>query len=176
MFFVPVLEFDVPTRAEDLTRRDHNRYVKEAARDVLATYHKKFTRRKFQADASRRYGYAPRSAKYNRRKQRLKGHRIPMLYSGRSRDTIAGSPPKIRIGGAAEGGKKGITASLFLRFPFAGGTGQGANNRVIRQLIRELGRWADDEVRWAVPYFRDRYMEKVNNHRSRRKRLRMPRR
>ena len=95
-----------------------------------------------------------------------------MLYSGRSRSGIAGAPATIRIGGAAEGGKKGLTGILFYRLPFRGGTGDGANNRVVKQLIKELSRWAEDEIDWAVQFFHDRYMEKVEHHRSRRKRLR----
>lgn len=179
MFFVPAVEFDVPSRAEDLTKRDHNRYVKQAVRETMEEYHRKFTRRKFQLDAKWRYGYASRSRKYNARKQRIKGHQIPMLWSGDSRKKISGGVANIRVGGSAEGGKKSITAILFYRLPFKGGTGDQkgrTSNSVVRQLIGELSRWATDEVSWAAKYFLERYMEKVNNHRSRRKRLRMPKR
>lgn len=177
MIIVPLVSFDIPARAEDMTVRLHNRYVKEAIRETMAAYHKKYTRKRFQLGSSKRYGYAPRSRKYVDRKKKKKGHTIPMLYSGKSRDAIAGSPPKLRVGGSAEGGKKLPTCTLFYRLPFSGGTGESwgkDSNRVVRQIIDELSRWAPDEVPWACNEFLRRYMEKVNKWRGRRKRVRKP--
>ena len=100
-----------------------------------------------------------------------------MLWSGDTRDKTSNTAPKIRVGGSAEGGKKQITATAFYRLPFAGGTGRSrGGNQVVQQIIKELSRWAEDEVRWAAQRFKELYVEKVNNHRSRRKRLRMPKR
>lgn len=175
MFFVPIVAFDVPSRPADMTRRAHNQYVKEAARETMEEYHRKFTRRKFQLDATFRYSYAKRSQKYNARKQKIKGHQIPMLWSGNTRKAVANGAAKIRLGGAAEGGKKGLTATLIYRLPFKGGTGdrrRRGSNSVPRQIIHELSRWATDEVTWAAKYFAARYIAKVQAHQSRRIRIR----
>ena len=55
MWFTPLVEFDVPTRAEDLTRRDHNKYVKEALRETLEEFRLKWWRKRFQMHARHRY-------------------------------------------------------------------------------------------------------------------------
>lgn len=177
MIIVPVVSFDIPTRAEDMTVRLHNRYVKAAIRETMAEYHRKFTRKRFQLGASKRYDYRPRTRKYIDRKRKRHGHTIPMLFSGRTRKAIADAPAKLRIGGSAEGGKKLPTCTLFYRLPFSGGTGESrgkGSNRVVRQIIDELSRWAPDEVPWACEEFARRYMEKVSKWRGRRKRIRKP--
>lgn len=177
MIVVPIVSFEIPARAEDMTVRLHNQYVKHSLRETMAEYHRRFTRKRFQLGASKRYGYAPRSKRYIKRKLKRKGHQIPMLYSGKTRKEIADTPPKLRVGGAAEGGKKLPTCTLFYRLPFSGGTGKGwgaDSNRIVKQIIKELSRWAPDEVPWACDEFLRRYMEKVNKWRGRRKRVRKP--
>lgn len=180
MFFVPVVQFDVPQRPADMVRRDHNRFCKEALREMFEEFHRRHWRKRFQLGASRRYGYARRSRTYERRKQRVKGHTIAMLWSGRSRNETSNRPPKIRIGGSAEGGKKGPTATASYRLPFSGGSGRSRggsqSNQVAARIIKELSRWSEDEIAWAKQYFLGRYTAKLEQHRGRRKRIRMPRR
>lgn len=174
---VPIVTFDVPTRSEELTLRRHNRFVKEALRETMLEHHRKHTRKHFQRGNSYRYAMQPRSRKYRERKQRKFGHQIDMLYSGRSRDTIAGTPVKVQIGGAAEGGRKRIRVQYRLRFPFAGGSGASrTDNRVIKQMVDELARWSEDEVRWAINDFHRRYWDKVRQFKAGRRRIRMPKR
>ena len=177
MFFVPVIEFDVPQRAKELTIRAHNKYVKEALRETLEAFHKTKWRSRFQMHAQHKYGYAMRSRKYMERKRRLKGHSIPMLYSGDTRKQTSSTTPKLRLGGSAEGGKKGVSATLFYKLPFKGGSGRSlGGNRVAAQLVKELSRWSEDEVRWAAEFFRNAYQAKLAAHKSSRKRIRTIRR
>jgi len=174
---MPVVEFTPPARPEDMTVRLHNQFAKQALRETLAEHWRKHTRRHFQFGARQRYGYFTRSPGYRRRKLKVKGHDIDLVYSGKSRAVISGQSPQIRTSGAAEGGKKNLGGYYKLRFPFTGGSGRqrrrGSNDTVAR-MVRELERWAGDEVAWARAEFLRRYMEKVNNWRGRRRRRRMP--
>ena len=178
MIPVPVVEFTPPSRPADLTVRLHNQYAKQAIREVMTLHWSKHTRSHFQLHARHKYGYFPRSVGYRKRKQRLKGHDIDLVFSGRSRELISGQQPTVHVGGAAEGGKKGLTGYYKLRFPFSGGSGRSkrrGSNDVVARMVKELERWAGDEVTWARQEFLRRYLEKVNNHRGRRQRRRMPR-
>jgi hypothetical protein len=182
----PILEFKLPTMPDDMQARDHNRYVKKAVRETLLEHWRQHTRRHFQIGASSRYGYAQRSPRYNAEKKRQFGHTIPMLRTGKTRDKMAGSTPQLRIGGAAEGGKKGITGSYRLKFPFDAALQQNyrrrlgrRNNRpaaprrnVMPQLRREMEAWAADEIRLAARGFAQRYWQSVRNHRGGQRRYR----
>jgi hypothetical protein len=186
----PIVEFTPPSRPEDLSTRLHNKYAKEALRETLDLHWSKNTRKHFQLGARQRYGYAPRSVRYNLFKKRWKGHTIEMLLTGRSRQQMSSKRPQIRVGGAAEGGKKGLSGYYFLRFPFSGDAQFAMRKRARRikraqwvgkrqnklpQLRKEMERWAGDEVQQAKEEFANRYMAKVNAYRGRRQRKRMPR-
>lgn len=186
----PILEFTLPTRAREMALRDHNRYVKMGVRETLLVHWAKNTRRHFQIGASSRYGYAQRSARYNAAKKRQFGHAIPMLRTGKTRDAMAGQTPSVRVGGAAEGGKKGITGSYRLRFPFDASAQasykkrlkRAGNNRavaaaiarrnVMPQLRREVEAWAQDEIRAAGTSFGQRYLQSVKTHKGAQKKYR----
>lgn len=73
------LEHSAPTRT---LKRD----VREAQRVGFAAaaerWHSNTLPRHFDSGASMRYGYAPRTPRYDRRKMRVKGHRQPLVWSG----------------------------------------------------------------------------------------------
>lgn len=194
----PVAQFTPPSRPEEMATRHHNKIVKDALRETLAEHHRLHTRLHFQKGGRHRYGYAPRSQKYLKRKQREKGHTIDMLYSGATRAEMT-RPPRIQMSGAAEGGKKGIGGGYKLRFPFnkqlqanfeqrvkmaqrKGRSGasarvaamQAARKNVVPQLRKEMERWAGDEVTWAARDFQARYLRMLNAFQGRRKRRRLP--
>lgn len=55
----------------------------KAARHALRNeWHKKSYPSRFKSGARRKFGYAPRSAAYNKRKQKVHGHRREMVWSG----------------------------------------------------------------------------------------------
>jgi len=137
-------EISMPTRAEDMVLRDHNRIAKAALKYVLVTHHGRNLPRHFKRDARSRYGYAPRNQKYIRWKQKRYGQGgMDLVKTGDSRREILKSPPKIRMSGAAEGGKKDLSGTLLLRFAFRGGTGrfksQGTRQeKQIKQFFGEV--------------------------------------
>lgn len=185
----PIVEFTPPSRPEDLSLRLHNKFAKEALREALDLHWQKTTRKHFQVGARQRYGYASRSKRYNLFKLRWKGHSIEMLLTGRTRAAMSDHRPAVRVGGAAEGGKKGLSAYYVLRFPFSGEAQKavarrarqlkrhkvvGARTSRLPQMRREMERWAGEEVGQAKEEFIRRYMAKVNAYRGRRQRKRMP--
>ena len=188
MIPLPVVEFTPPAMPHDLSQRLHNQFAKQALRETLSEHWRRHTRLHFQKFAASRYGYARRSRKYRKHKQKTKGHDIDMLFSGDTRREMTSKEPKITTGGAASGGKKGLTGNYKLRFPFSkklqvnyekrlkrsrqkGYTIRPKHN-VVPQLRREMEAWAGDEVTWARQYFLERYMEKLNRFRGRRQRKR----
>lgn len=172
MYPRPIVSMDVPTRPADLSQRLHNRFVKEAVAETLEEHHRRHTRKHFQYGNNARYGHYRRSSRYLRRKERLHGHRIDLVYSGQSRREVSSAAIKVRIGGAAEGGKKGITGSFRLRFPFAGrDDGKNRTVALLGRMNKELSRWSDDEAEWARQEVSRRYWAKVEAYRGSRKRI-----
>jgi len=66
----------------EATLAELRRAVKPALQDAVKEWHHKFLRRHFFESATTRYGYKARSAKYEQRKQRRKGHTRPLVWSG----------------------------------------------------------------------------------------------
>lgn len=191
MIPLPVVEFTPPAMPEDLAQRYHNQFAKQALRETLAEHWRRHTRTHFQKYAGLRYNYRRRGVRYNEFKRRRFGEAIDMVFTGDTRREMTGKRPKITVGGAAVGGQKSLDGRYKLRFAFAkrvqtnyakrverskkkGYTIQPKHN-ILPQLRREIEAWAGDEVTWARQYFLDRYMEKLNRFRGRRKRVRKPR-
>lgn len=170
-----ILQFDVPSRAEDLARREHNRFAKESLGQTLVWHWRKHQRLHFQASNRSRYNHAPRSRKYEKRKRRRRGRVIDFVFSGRSREVLTRQYRGPRVGGSAEGGKRKLAGSLLLRFPFKGGSGRsrGSNADVLKRMVLEMGRWADDEARAGSGEFLRRYMGRVKAHRGSRQRVKV---
>jgi hypothetical protein len=149
--WTPRMEFEIgiPTRAEEMVLRTHNKFAKAALRHVLTTHHKRNIPRHFKRDARSRYGYAPRNAKYIKYKQRRWGQGgMDLVKTGASRDSMLSNPPTIRMSGSAEGGKRELSGTLILRFAFRGGSGRfRAQNTRQEKLVRQM----HEEVRKILP-------------------------
>ena len=57
-------------------------------RRVITYWHRKYLRQHFRKGARQRYGYKPRSRRYEERKFRAKGHRAPLTWSGLTRRMV----------------------------------------------------------------------------------------
>lgn len=179
MIFVPIVELDVPGLPEDMALRMHNRFAKESLREAMQTHHRKNFRRHVTPGNRERYGHQPRQPKYREWKQRRYGRDIDLVKTGRSMRDMARTMPDIRIGGAAEGGRKGLTGSYRLRFAWKGGTGAQKTIRTgvsTAQMLTEMARWSDDEAREASANFVTGYWQRVEQWRGSRKRIRATRR
>jgi hypothetical protein len=75
----------VPEKAVQMAKRAFNRVVKDGFQRMGEEWHRFYEHKHFEEEAVRRYGYAPRSEKYERRKLRIKGHNDPLVWSGVSR-------------------------------------------------------------------------------------------
>lgn len=167
---------EIPTRPGDIARRYHNLYTKQALFEALRVHHKTRIPGHFQAGAPSKYGYAKRSFKYNRWKQRK--------YGGNAKDLVKTGASEQEMthrfeligSGAAEGGKKPVSATLRLRFPFRGGTGAyKADNPTyravsIQQMMREVQAFTAQERAEFADLFWRTYWGYVHKHRSARKR------
>jgi hypothetical protein len=115
------LFIEVPTRPAEVAKRHHNRFAKVAMREVLEYHHKHHIPLHYKGESSKtRYNYHPRSPAYERAKQRKYHHKYPLVYSG---DTAKmhkrpGGYKSLRVGGAAEGGKRAIQGILEYVFSF----------------------------------------------------------
>lgn len=166
---------DLPTRPADISKRHHNRIVKDAARAMTERHHRENIPKHFQRSARRRYGYAPRDPKYVRSKQKRFGTGgLDLVKRGRTRSWMK-SAYKLRLGGNAEAGT--LKSTLILTFPFKGGSGRlrkvgTRGGIVIQQMIREMERFADDEPKQLAEWFHEEYMRGVEKFRGGRKRTR----
>lgn len=112
---IPIMtvELTLP-RDPALFQRDHNRFMR-AAMTAAAEYHwRQHMPRHFQKFAAAKYGYVPRSKKYNDRKIKIVGHQIDNVLSGRSRREVTS---KRTITATPKG------ARLKMVLPIKGGTG-----------------------------------------------------
>lgn len=179
MFFRPIVWIEVPSLAEDMTKRNHNRFAKDALRDAMLQHFRRHIRKHFATRNRARYGHMPRAAKYQAYKRRRYGSAVDLVKTGASRDQIVRTVPQVRIGGAAAGGRKGLSGSYRLRFAWKGGAGRERPRRggvTAAVMLAELARWADDEAREAQQRFHEGYWRRVTNWRGSRKRIRPPRR
>lgn len=114
----PQIELDVPTWPKELAEREHNRFSREALKDELALHHRKRLPWHFQATARSKYGYAPRSEAYKRRKMKRYGSRTDLVKTGATEQAFTKGQPKIVVSGAATS-LRGFAGRLALgKFPF----------------------------------------------------------
>lgn len=79
------------TRDPRLFSRDHNRHMRHAF-EAGAEYHfQHHVPRHFQGFAAAKYGYYPRTQKYNDRKLKQVGHLDPLVFTGASKRRATGS-------------------------------------------------------------------------------------
>jgi len=166
---------DVPTWPDELSKVDHNKFAKAAAKETLEFHLKKNIPRHFLRSARKRYGYRPRDIEYIRSKQyRFKTGGLDLVKTGKSRVEVPKSGKISASGSASKGTTK---ASLRMRFPFPGGSGRlrKGNSRQavqIKQMIKEMRAITLDEAVELRDKFRDAYFSKVNERARTRKRRR----
>jgi len=165
---------DVPTRAEDISKRHHNRIVKEALRNTMARFHAEKIPDRFKQSARQRLDHAPRSERYKRYKRRKFRSTIDLVKTGRTQRWMTRAF-KLRVGGTASGNN--LKANLILTFPFKGGSGrfkkrthQAVN---IANMILEIQRFANEEPAILAAWFKEEYMKLADEFRSTRKRIRI---
>ena len=84
-------------------KRGLPKIVKQALSEAGGLWHRRYLPMHFHAGAGNRYKYAPRTRKYLRRKQRLKGHRRPLEFSGdlkrelTRKATLSGTSKRVRV-------------------------------------------------------------------------------
>lgn len=112
------LELHIPTRPYDMAqKRVWNRIVRQAITKALEKHDRERIDKHFQPDAHSRYGYKDRKETYKRWKLRRYNRDQDLVKTGRSRKRMK-HEKQIIIGGAAEGGKKGIQGRLRKKFDF----------------------------------------------------------
>jgi hypothetical protein len=85
-------------------------YVKRANMESVGMWHGRIAKQHFQTGASTRYGYRQRSGSYIARKVRVKGHRLPLVWSGRTRRSVLQS---IRITGTSKSATGKMRANVL---------------------------------------------------------------
>lgn len=89
-----------------LTKAQHAEIMEGVMKGCAANHHEKYVYLHFKMDAFTRYGYQPRKGMnvsgeaywrtYTGMKQKAKGHVLPLVWSGQSRDLATADPPDIR--------------------------------------------------------------------------------
>lgn len=85
-----------------------NAMKRESALTMARFFHTELVDNRFTEGHARRAGYARRSGKYTQRKQRLKGHRRPLEYSGQTRRKVRA---KVRLSSTATSRRTSAKAS-----------------------------------------------------------------
>jgi hypothetical protein len=174
------LEIDTPTRPEDIAKRHHNRFAKEAMKRVLTTHHEKRIPGHFTKAAHQKYGYKTRTLKYMKAKARKYHSTTDLIKTGTSqRQMTSPSGRKITVGGAAEGGKKSLEGTLTMRFAWPGGSGRFRKENTIQevtaeQMKKEMQATTAEERQQMAKQFLHEYFAQVEQYRGSRKRVRMP--
>lgn len=87
--------------------------AKLAMQGGLDYWHSKLLPRHFTAGAGNRYRYTPRQEKYQRRKQRAKGHGRPLVWSGRMQRELTG---QVRLSGTGKKATATMRAPKYLYY------------------------------------------------------------
>lgn len=173
-----VCTLDVPSRAEDMAVRYHNKYAKEALFDAVVKWHgsEQGFKTRFKREAKTRFKHFERSQKYKAMKARKYHSTVDLIKSGDSKEQML-TRAQIQIGGTAEKGTLSVT--IKMRFAFKGGTGRfrkGESRQalVIEKMIAEVSDCDEKDAELIAKWTLDGYMKRVKDHRSNRKRLRLP--
>jgi hypothetical protein len=179
---------EVPERAEDIAKRWHNKYAKDALRETVERWHghERGFKKHWRRDARQRYNHFPRSEKYKKMKARVYHSTVDLIKTGDTKEKMT-HEYKITASGTAEG--RTLRASLILRFPFKGGTGRFRKPRrptraslrawaaieTIQKMKIELQRMDEEDPELLAKWFLEAYMKKCRDHRASRKRIRISR-
>jgi len=82
-------------RTEFVTARTHSRIMRDALRELMVDHVEHRLPGHFVPGADRKYHYRIRTRKYLDRKRRLKGHNIPLVFTGRTRRDLIASKHRI---------------------------------------------------------------------------------
>jgi hypothetical protein len=84
-------------------KRGIGKIVKEALQDAGGLWHRRYLPMHFQPGAGNKYKYQPRTRAYLRHKQKRKGHRRPLEFSGdlkrelTRKAALSGSSKRVRV-------------------------------------------------------------------------------
>lgn len=97
----------------------------------------------FSINALTKYGYEPRSSKYNKRKWFKYGHNVPLILTGRSKDSIQGNqqPILFRKKAGIEGAEFRIVAPKYF-YQYKPGVSSDKTDELTRVTDAELKRLA----------------------------------
>ena len=137
------MKIDPTFKYTGFTPKAPARLLNDARRDSYQElgdhFHQTNLPRRFTFFGQRLLGYQTRTKKYNNRKQREKGHRLPLVWSGVTRDRVLSSLTRIR----AFATSRNSHVSLTLNAP-ALNLRANASSPNLRQ---EITRVADRELR-----------------------------
>ena len=84
-----VIEITVTKKgAPDQVFKDVRPAINAAMEAAIEHWHAGMLKRHFEGGAEQRYGYKPRTKKYLVRKLRVKGHNLPLVWSGTLRTSV----------------------------------------------------------------------------------------
>lgn len=87
--------------------------IKRGLKAASIYWRMNFAQKHFTAGGAREYGYQRRTEKYLKRKQRVKGHQDPLVWSGTLRQMVLGQFPQPRV---KDDGAK-LTSCMVLQVP-----------------------------------------------------------
>lgn len=131
-------------------------YVKATLQDAVRYWHRKYIKRHFRSGAAERYGYKKRSAKYVRRKLRAKHHSSPLVWTGRTRDSVSSH---IRVSGTAKQATGRMVAPWYIKMV--------PSTRNAPNLGDEIARTTEQEERDVRRYMERVFAERIRKHRTR---------
>lgn len=87
-----MIAISITLQSSLLTKRGHSRLMRDLLKEAMEEHRDKKLPRHFERNADTApggaYGYAARTAKYQRRKAKQVGHQIPLVLTGRLRQAI----------------------------------------------------------------------------------------
>ena len=113
---VAVVIFKVTyTGAAGMKTRELNRIMTEAWGKAGVLYHRRMLPKRFTEEGARELHYTGRSSQYQRRKKAVKGHNLPFVWTGSTRDASRLQDVRPYSTGG-EGGVKIVTHARVLNF------------------------------------------------------------
>lgn len=90
-----MLAIDARMESRLLTKRGHNKMMRVLLMEAMQEHRYNALPSHFERNSKTapggEYGYSKRTAKYQKRKARMKGHQIPLVFSGRLKSEIVGN-------------------------------------------------------------------------------------
>ena len=162
MFVRPIIQIDVPNRPEDMARRLHNRFVKDAIRETLQDHHRLHTKKHFAERNRYRYAHAARQRRYITYKRRRWGNTVDLVKTGRSSAKFPTKRFKSASAAPPRAVRRACKAATDCASPGGAEPAPAPKRQTpsARQMTLELARWEDSENRWAAEQFSRRYWEK----------------